>query len=264
MSKKYFALFLVLFSTFTFCPNVSAEYPPVHNERLVMNALRRVYNAQVQYQSTVGAGNFGHLAALRQANLIDEALASGQKYGYYFTLSTTNRSAASPARFFLTAVPRMYRKTGIRSFYIDHRCTLRGADKNGGQAGIGDPAIEACVPAIISQDEAQVIQALRTLHSAEATYQSTTGNGNYGTFPALHGAGLIGAELASGIYAQYIFTCQTTAQTSTTPASYKIWAIPLGYGETGVRSFYIDASGVLRGADINGQAPNGTEPPIEN
>jgi hypothetical protein len=158
----------------------------------------------------------------------------------------------------------MHRKTGIRSFYIDHRCTLRGADKNGGQATIGDPAIEACVPAVIAQDEAQAIQALQTLHSAETTYQSTTGSGNFGTFPALHGAGLIGAELASGIYAQYIFTCQTMAQTSTAPASYKIWAIPLGYGETGVRSFYIDASGVLRGADINGQAPNGSEPPIEN
>jgi hypothetical protein len=264
MSKKYFSFFFVLFLTFVFCPNIYAKYPPVQNERLVMNALRKVYNAQVQYQATVGAGNFGHLAALRQVNLIDEALASGQKYGYYFTLATTNRSAASPARFFLTAVPRLYRKTGIRSFYVDHRCSLRGADKNGGQATLNDPAIEACVPAIIAQDEAQVIQALRTLHSAQATYQSTTGNGNYGSFPALHGAGLISIELASGIFGQYIFTCQTNQQTSTAPALYKIWAIPLSYGETGIRSFYIDASGVLRGADINGQAPNGTEPPIEN
>ena len=264
MSKKYFALFLVLFLTFVFCPNVDAKYPPVQNERLVMNALRTVYNAQVQYQATVGAGNFGHLAALRQANLIDEVMASGQKYGYYFTLTAIHTSATQPARFILTAVPRMHRKTGIRSFYIDNRCTLRGADKNGAAATINDPAIEPCVPAIIGQNEARVIQALRTLHSAQATYQSTTGSGNYGTFSSLLSAGLINPDLASGIYGQYIFTCFTQDQTTTTPSLYKIWAIPLSYGETGVRSFYIDASGVLRGADINGQVPNGTEPPIEN
>ena len=264
MSKKYFALFPVLFLAFMSCSNAYATYPPVQNEKLVMSALRTVYNAQVQYQATIGAGNFGHLAALRQANLIDEVLASGQKYGYYFTLTATGTSATTPARFVLTAVPRLYRKTGIRSFYIDNRCSLRGADKNGGQATINDPAIEACVPAIINQNEARVIQGLRTLHSAQATYQSTTGSGNYGTFFSLLSAGLIGMDLASGNYGQYIFTCFTTQATSTTPSSYKIWAIPLSYDETGVRSFYIDASGVLRGADINGQIPDGTEPPIEN
>lgn len=264
MSKKYFALFFVLFLTFVFCPSVFAKYPPSQNERLVMNAMRTVYNAQVQYQATVGAGAFGHLAALRHANLIDDALASGQKYGYYFTLMTTGPSAATPSRFFLTAVPRMYRKTGIRSFYIDHRCSLRGADKNGGQATVNDPAIEPCVPAIMNQNEALVIQAFRTLHSAQATYQATTGAGTFGTFSALHSAGLISMDLAAGIYRQYIFTCITHQPTATTPASYKIWAIPLSYGETGIRSFYIDQTGVLRGADINGQVPNGTEPPIEN
>ncbi|HEX8733732.1 MAG TPA: hypothetical protein VF721_00280 [Pyrinomonadaceae bacterium] len=264
MSKKYFALFFVGFLAFAFCPNVFAKYPPVQNERFVINALRQIYNAQVQYQASVGAGDFGHLAQLRQVNLIDGVLASGQKYGYFFTVTATSATPANPPQFVLTAVPRLYRKTGVRSFYIDHRCTLRGADKKGGQATINDPAIEPCVPAIINQNEALVILAFRTLHSAQATYQSTTGNGNFGTFFALLSAGLIGEDLAFGRYRQYIFTCFTQAATSTTPASYKIWAIPLGYGETGIRSFYIDTSGILRGADIHGQVPTGNEPPIEN
>ncbi|HEX9963060.1 MAG TPA: hypothetical protein VGB00_19155 [Pyrinomonadaceae bacterium] len=142
MSRKHFTLFLVLFLTFAFCPNVSAEYPPIQNERLVINVLRQVYNAQVQYQTTFGVGDFGHLYQLRQANLIDDALASGQKYGYYFTLTATAQTTILPPRFVLTAVPHMYRRTGFRSFYIDHRCTLRGADKNGGAADAGDPPVE--------------------------------------------------------------------------------------------------------------------------
>lgn len=264
MSKKYFALFFAGFLAFAFCPSVFAKYPPSQNERLVITALRQIYNAQVQYQASVGGGDFGQLAQLRQVNLIDEVLASGQKYGYFFSLTATPATVTSPARFVLTAVPRLYRRTGVRSFYIDGRCTLRGADKQGGQATINDPAIESCVPPLINQNETLVIQAFRTLHSAQVTYQSTTGGGNFGTFSALLGAGLIGEDLAFGRYRQYVFTCLASAPTAAAPASYKIWAIPLSYGETGIRSFYIDQTGILRGADINGQVPNGTEPPVEN
>lgn len=264
MSKKYFALFFVLFLTFVFCPNIYAKYPPVQNERFVMNALRTVYNAQVQYQATVGAGNFGSLAMLRQANLIDAVLVSGQKYGYYFTLTAVHTSSNNPARFVLTAVPRMYRKTGIRSFYIDHRCSLRGADKNGGQATISDPAIEACTPTVINQNEARAIQSLRNIHSAQLTYQSTVGNGNFGTLHTLYQAGLISAQLASGHSSGYVFDCAAVLQSPPSqPALFYSRAFPSYYGETGIRSFYIDTSGVIRGADKNGAAADANDPPVE-
>lgn len=264
MSKKYFAVLLVLFSAFALCPDVFAKYPPVQNERLVMNAMRTIYNAQVQYQASVGAGEFGTFTALRQANLIDAALASGQKYGYYFTVTTNPRTASQPARFFLTAIPRVYRKTGIRSFYIDHRCSLRGADKNGAAATINDPAIEPCVPAIIGQNEARVIQAIRAYHSAQMTFQSTVGAGTFGTLSQLFQAGLISPELAAGHYSGYVFLTAVIAPTSTTPALFWLRAIPSSYGETGIRSFYIDQTGVLRGADKNGGAADPDDPPIEN
>jgi hypothetical protein len=264
MSNKYFAFFPVLFLTLLLCPNVFAKYPPAQNERLVIHTLRKVYEAQVQYQASVGAGNFGSLAMLRQANLIDDVLANGQKFGYYFTLTATQTSATIPARFVLTAVPRMYRKTGIRSFYIDNRCTLRGADKSGGQATIADPAIEACVPAVIGQNEAQTIQALRKLHAAQVTYQSTVGSGTFGNLNALHSAGLINDYLASGHYAQYAFIVAPTAPTTTTPAFYQSWSLPWSYGETGIRSFYIDATGVLRGADKQGALATVNDPPVED
>jgi hypothetical protein len=158
----------------------------------------------------------------------------------------------------------MYRKTGFRSFYIDHRCSLRGADKNGGQATINDPAIETCVPAIIGEMEARAIQSLRTIHSAQTTYQSTAGNGNFGSLYNLYNAGLINEHLASGRYYRYVFDCVVTAPTATTPAFYKTSAVPLNYGEMGIRSFYIDATGVLRGTDKNGLPADKNDPPIEN
>ncbi|MDQ3802046.1 MAG: hypothetical protein M3384_21685 [Acidobacteriota bacterium] len=264
MSKKYFAIFFVLFLTLTFCPNTFAKYPPIQNERLVMNAMRAIYNAQVQYQATVGAGEFGSFISLRQANLIDEQMARGEKYGYYFTLTTTARTASNPARFTLVAVPRAYRKTGKKSFYIDNRCTLRGADKNGGQATVNDPAIDACVPAIVIQNEAFVIEALRALHNAQMTYQATVGNGIFGTLNQLYQAGLINAHVASGHYRGYVFDCTVNlGQPAPLPPSfYRSRAIPASYGETGVRSFYIDMSGVPRGADKNGHAADQNDPPI--
>jgi hypothetical protein len=264
MSKKYFTLFFVSFLTFVFCPSVFAKYPAVQNERLVMNALRKVYDAEVQYQSTVGAGGFGTLTQLRQVNLIDDALASGQKYGYYFTINTVAPVVTIPGRFYLTAVPRIYRKTGIRSFYIDHRCTLRGADKNGGAATLNDAAIEPCVPAMITQNEALVMQALRNLHSAQMSYQATTGNGYFGTLASLMQAGLIDIYLATGNYRGYTFDCAAASGTSSFPPSFQSRAVPNSYGETGFRSFYIDTSGVLRGADKHGLYPDGTEPPVES
>jgi hypothetical protein len=260
MSKKYFALAFVLFSILTFCPNLFAAYPPIQNERLAMNAMRTVYNAQIQYQTSLGAGNFGSFANLRQANLIDELLASGEKYGYYFVLTKIDVSATTPARFFLTAVPRVYRKTGIRSFYTDVHCATRGADKSGGQAASNDPIVDACG----NQNEMQAILALRNFHSAQMTYQTTVGNGNFGTLTNLYQAGLINSELASGHYRGYAFGITVTFQNPWQPAIYDSYAIPAVYRGTGVRSFYINQTGILRGADKNGSSADANDPPIES
>lgn len=264
MPKKCFALFPVLFLMLLFCPNIFAKYPLIQNERLAMNAMRTLYNAEVQYQATAGSGDFGYLVMLRYLNLIDEALASGEKYGYRFTVFASYRTITSPPQFFVYAVPLAYRRTGIRSFYIDHRCTLRGADKRGVEASLDDPAIEPCVPAIIGQNEARVIQALRIIHNAQINYQSTVGNGSFANFNVLRDLRFLNWNLTSGVHAQYLLECTVTAVSRSAPAFYKIQAKPLGYGEVGIRSFYIDASGIVRGADKNGQFADVNDPPVES
>lgn len=100
-------------------------------------------------------------------------------------------------------------------------------------------------------NEASAISSLRTITSAEATYQSTSGAGNYGDLTALQRAGLIDNTLGSGVKSGYNFSIVATPATTgpnATPASYYANAIPTqpsGVTQTGTRTFFTDQSGVI-------------------
>jgi hypothetical protein len=259
----FFPIFL--FIVLSFAPGIvsgQANDTRYFHEKLVVKALTDINAAQATYIAVFGNGNYGTNLDLREAGLIDEVLASGEKYGYYFLFTRIDRTDSTPTRFYVTATPRQYRKTGTRSFYINESGNLRGADKNGGLATINDPILDAC-KIIESSNEKCVIRDLRLLASAQITYQSTTGKGNFGTFEELYKAGLIPSSLATGFRHQYYFSYIITDQTSKTPASFKMFATPKNYGTDGIRSFYIDTTGILRGADRNGQQADENDPPIE-
>ena len=156
-----------------------------------------------------------------------------------------------------------YIKNGRRSFYIDESCRIRGADKNGASASINDPVIETCSPSVAVDNERQAISALRTVHSAEATYQATSGNGEFGSLTNLFDANLINASLANNFHWGYFFVLVATPSSPGNPAFFTYRARPEIYGRTGVRSFYMDEKGVVRGADKNGQDADQNDPPVE-
>ena len=104
---------------------------------------------------------------------------------------------------------------------------------------------------------------MRTLHSAQATYQATSGNGNYGSLNNLRQAEFIDAVLASGKKYGYLFVVQTMARTDASGARFSITATPQSYRKTGRKSFYVDETGVIRGADKNGAPANADDPPIQ-
>lgn len=110
-----------------------------------------------------------------------------------------------------------------------------------------------------AQNEKFAIRALRTIHAAQTTYAATTGNGNYGTFQNLEQRGLIDSVLARGFKYGYILQMLTLNQSGTTPAKFSVSARPSSYRKTGRKSFYIDESGLLRGADKNGAAATVTD-----
>ena len=95
--------------------------------------------------------------------------------------------------------------------------------------------------------------SLRTLFSTEAVYQSTFGNGDYGTLDELRKQGMINQVLVAGHRYGYLFRIRREKISSESPQpSFEITAVPRTYGRTGRLSFYMDETGVIKSLDKNG------------
>ena len=99
-------------------------------------------------------------------------------------------------------------------------------------------------------------------NSSPHTYSSTLGN--LGNGNGAGNVGFIDPALASGLKAGYTFILQPGDPTGNN----QIWtwsstAWPLTYQSTGIRSFYIDQSGIIRNSDVGGGVGNPTMPPID-
>jgi prepilin-type N-terminal cleavage/methylation domain-containing protein len=98
-------------------------------------------------------------------------------------------------------------------------------------------------------NEGSAQATLRTLTSAEATYQATAGAGNFATLAGLSGQGLIDSVLAGGAKSGYTFAItKTDLVVNTSPASYLSTAstqVASGVTATGTRNFASDETGVI-------------------
>ncbi len=122
-------------------------------------------------------------------------------------------------------------------------------------------AIPNLLAARRSANEGSAASSLRTVHGANATYQATTGNGNYAPYdadstdwagaagPALQGANLIDSVLASDSKSGYGLEYSSFVYaTGVNPASFALMAKPLtntGITATGTRNFGIATDGVV-------------------
>lgn len=117
-------------------------------------------------------------------------------------------------------------------------------------------AIPNLLAARRSANEGSAVSSLRTIHGAEATYQATTGNGNFtptgaAGLTALGTNNLVDAVLASAAKSGYGFTyASQNFQTGAGgwPATFAAVAKPLtpsGITMTGTRNFGIATDGVL-------------------
>ena len=98
-------------------------------------------------------------------------------------------------------------------------------------------------------NEGSAQQSIRTLHSAESTYQATAGNGAFGDATALMGASLIDSVLGGLSKSGYTFGLTAGAGTGAN-ATFYATAVPSstsGVTQTGTRRFGITQIGVLRG-----------------
>lgn len=121
-------------------------------------------------------------------------------------------------------------------------------------------AIPNLLAARRSANEGSATSTLRTLHGAQATYQATTGNGNYAgatgvagtsSLPLLNGVGLIDQVLAQGTKSGYGYrgiNFDVVTGGTPTPASFAFVSKPTGNAgltATGTRNFGISTDGVL-------------------
>jgi prepilin-type N-terminal cleavage/methylation domain-containing protein len=108
-------------------------------------------------------------------------------------------------------------------------------------------------------NEGSAQSSLRTVHSAQATYQATTGAGAFaGTLVTLNGQSLIDSVLSSGTKSGYDFAIVEQAGTGSS-AVYGVYAFPDatgGVSQTGTRTFGTTEGGVMRGDSDLGAVPN--------
>lgn len=107
----------------------------------------------------------------------------------------------------------------------------------------------------LARNEAIVKGMLRTIVSAEATYQATEGDGKFGTIDQLEAANLIQKDFLKNFGYRIELTVGET--------TYEVTAVPVEYGKTGRLSFFVDETAVIRGADRGGAPATAGDTPLQ-
>lgn len=116
---------------------------------------------------------------------------------------------------------------------------------------------------LIRYNEARAIRIVWTFSGAQATYQATVGNGNYGSLEELIKENLITVALADGQAYGYRFRIRTEKRSPESPASFEVVALPRKYGRTGRRSFYVNETGLVVAADRKGAEAHAGDDPLD-
>src|SRR5829696_3165593 len=96
-------------------------------------------------------------------------------------------------------------------------------------------------------NEGSALHTLRMISSAELAYQSSFQK--YGTLEELAANNLIDPKLTSGTKNGYNFT---VVLDDANPEGFEVIGVPMSYGNSGRRSFYVDETFVMRGSDNSG------------
>ncbi|MEK7866848.1 MAG: type II secretion system protein [Planctomycetota bacterium] len=102
----------------------------------------------------------------------------------------------------------------------------------------------------IAANEAAAIGAVRVLQGAEEQFRVE--NKRYGTVPEMGATDLLTGDMASGNKTGYVFTAFVDPSNWT--AVFYAEGVPEVYNRTGISSYYVDESGVIRSRDTGGNA----------
>lgn len=107
---------------------------------------------------------------------------------------------------------------------------------------------------VTAADETAAITRMRAIAQAEAQYQAMS-NGEYGSLDQLIAKHYVN-DPSSGKLTGYRFDVQVRT------AHFEITAVPEKFGVTGTRSFYVDESNVMHGADKKGAPATASDPEV--
>ncbi|MEZ5345147.1 MAG: type II secretion system protein [Pyrinomonadaceae bacterium] len=114
---------------------------------------------------------------------------------------------------------------------------------------IASIAVPNLIAARRSANDAAALSAMRIISSGEQTFQSTGGNGNYGTLAQLRTADILDEVVGAGAKSGYNFSIVVTAPTGVNPPVYDAYGNASVFGNsavaTGNRNFYINETGTL-------------------
>lgn len=112
-------------------------------------------------------------------------------------------------------------------------------------------AIPNFIAARRAANEGSTQSALRSIHSAEVTYQATSGHGNFGSMNELSTASLVDGALSTNVKSGYSYVItETDAVAGVSLASFKVTSNPTitaGVMATGARKFGMRTDGVMHG-----------------
>ena len=137
-------------------------------------------------------------------------------------------------------------------------------------------AIPNLLAARRSANEGSAVSALRTIHGAQFTFNSTEGNGNFGDMTELLASNLIDSVLANSDggtpKSGYKFTTDKVDFSAGVPSTFGVLgtpASPTGVTRTGTRDFGVGTDGVIYTGDaealtLTGTGVTGTSTPLNN
>jgi hypothetical protein len=110
------------------------DMPVIIGESTAFYTLNRIASAEVSYKNEKKKGRFGTLEELLAEGLLEKDFLEHIEYEVKLT--------ASSEKFEATATPKLYGKSGRRSFFIDETEVVHGADRKGQPATADDPKVE--------------------------------------------------------------------------------------------------------------------------
>ena len=116
-------------------------------------------------------------------------------------------------------------------------------------------AIPNLLAARRAANEASAIHSLRTIAGAQSTYQNVFRK--FGTLEELAANNLLDPNLSRGEKNGYLFVVVAN------PDTFEVNAVPTVYRSSGLRSFYIDESAVIRAGDNYGGPSSKHDEPLE-